>query len=164
MTFIADVHLGKLARILRLLGFDVYWRNDLEDGEIAAISARTGRVVLTRDRELLRRKAVRAGLLVASTDSVEQAAQVVSAFHLSNGIRLFSLCSACGGQLETLGREAASDLVPVAVRGKYDRYFRCASCGKMFWKGDHFRTLEGLLDRLETALGRPIPREPQVGS
>jgi uncharacterized protein with PIN domain len=158
MTFVADVHLGKLARLLRLLGFEVYWRNDLDDPEIAAMSAQLGRTVLTRDRGLLKRKAVVSGLLIASSDPTEQLIQVISAFDLVREIRPFTRCSACGEALAAVSPEAAAPLIPASVRGKYDRYFVCASCGKAFWKGDHFRTMGPLLARLETELGLGIDR------
>lgn len=156
MTFVADVHLGKLARLLRLLGFDVYWRNDLDDPEIAAMSARLGRTVLTRDHELLRRKAVVSGLLVESSDPVEQLIQVFSAFDLADSIRPFTRCSDCGEELEEKSPDEAARFAPLSVLGRYERYFQCPACGKLFWKGDHFRTIGPLLARLEQSLGRPL--------
>jgi hypothetical protein len=156
MTFVADVHLGKLVRLMRLLGFDVYWRNDLDDPEIAAISAQLGRTVLTRDRELLRRKAISSGLLIESSDPAEQLVQVVKVFGLADEIRPFARCSACGGLLEPRSPESVARLVPLPVLGRYDAYYQCPACGKVFWKGDHFRTIGPLLARLEQALGRPL--------
>lgn len=160
MTFVADVHLGKLARLMRLLGLDVYWRNDLDDPEIAALSARLGFTVLTRDRELLKRKAVSSGLLIASSDPVEQLAQVVANFDLADSLKPFSRCSACGEELAEVSAEQAAPSLPPSVKGKYERWFLCPACGKAFWKGDHFRTLGPLLTRLEAALGGPIAAPP----
>lgn len=156
MTFLADVHLGKLARILRLLGFDVYWRNDLDDFEITSMSRSSGRVVLSRDRELLKRKAIVRKLYILSTDPIEQTAQVIREFGLLGDIAPFTRCSACGSPLQNIGEPEIADGLPASVKGKYSAYFRCTACGKLFWKGDHFRTMGVLLERIEKALGTKL--------
>ena len=158
--FIADVHLGRLARDLRLLGFDVAWRNDLDDEEIETIAATEGRIALTRDRGLLFRRSLALafpggprGMLVRSKDPFHQLVHAVRRFGLAALMRPFSLCSACGGALEPASREAAAERVPAKVAERYSEFFRCSLCGKIFWRGDHFRTIAPLLVRLREALG-----------
>ncbi len=147
-TFICDVHLGKLSRILRLLGFSVYYRNDLEDREIADRAAASSAIVLSRDRGLLRRKKITQGLLLTSTDPYEQAREVLWHFNLLSSVRPFSRCSLCGEPIKPVPREMVYDQLPASVRDKYPAFYQCSACGKLFWKGDHFRTMEGLLNRL----------------
>ncbi len=149
MRFLLDVHLGTLARLLRLLGFDVYYRNDLEDAEIAHLAEETGRIVLSRDRELLKRKKIQHSLLIASTDPFQQLVQVLSAFELFDTMKPFSRCSACGEYLEQVTEEQVYDQLPQAVRNKYTIFYRCPACGKLFWKGDHLRTIQPLLEKIQ---------------
>ncbi|MCX7656096.1 MAG: Mut7-C RNAse domain-containing protein [Treponemataceae bacterium] len=151
-TFICDVHLGKLSRILRLLGFSVYYRNDLEDGEIADRASASSAIVLSRDRGLLQRKKITKSLLLTSTDPYEQAREVLWHFNLLTSVRPFSRCSACGALINPISREAVYYRLPPRVREKYTTFYQCSSCGKLFWKGDHFRTLEGLLNRLLSSI------------
>jgi uncharacterized protein with PIN domain len=169
--FIADVHVGRLSRDLRLLGFDVLWRNDYEDRAIVDASLSEGRIVLTRDRGLLFRRAFKAELeesekravamLVRSRDPYVQLVQVFRRFGLAALAKPFSLCSACGGALEPATREAVSAIVPEVVAERYSAFFLCGVCGKAFWPGDHLRTIEPFLERLGSDLGEKLdmPRE-----
>lgn len=156
--FIADVHLGRLARDLRLLGFDVAWRNDLEDEEIELIARSEGRIVLTRDRGLLFRRSLALAaaqaraMLVRSRDPFEQLAHAARRFGLAGLMLPFSRCSACGGPLEKATKEAVLDLLPPLVAERYDEFLRCRLCGKPFWRGDHLKTIEPFLARLRAEL------------
>ncbi|MCA1951176.1 MAG: Mut7-C RNAse domain-containing protein [Treponema sp.] len=146
--FIADVHLGKLARILRLLGFSVYYRNNLEDAEIANLASQGDLVVLSRDRELLKRRLIKKSIYIASTDPIAQTVQVISSLGLEGSIHPFTRCSLCGSPLSHTDKSAVYELLPPSVRDKYDTFYQCSSCGKLFWKGDHFRTMNRLFERL----------------
>jgi uncharacterized protein len=156
-SFLADSHLGRLARELRLLGFDSLWRGDLSREEAIEVALGEGRFLLTRDRSLLFRRClaredpVGGGLrsmLILSKDPFDQLLEACSRFGLAGLWRPLSLCAACGGELRPASKAEAAPLVPRIVAEKYDEFRRCPACGKLFWKGDHARSIEPLLERL----------------
>jgi len=151
-AFVADVHLRRLARLLRLLGFDALHSNDFDDAELVEISAGEGRILLSRDRQLLKHGRVTHGYWVRSTDPIEQAREVVRRFDLAGSARPFSRCPACNGRLESVEKEAVADEIPPKTARWLDEYVRCEGCGKLYWRGTHFERLEGLVERI---LGDP---------
>ncbi len=151
--FLLDVHPGKLARHLRLLGFDALYRNDSSDAEIVRRAAAEGRVILSRDRGILSRQAVGAGCLVRSGDPFRQAVDVVLDFGLAGNLRPFSRCARCGALLVPVDKKAVADGLPDLVRRRYRRFLRCPACGQVYWRGDHFRNIEALLRRLRAEAG-----------
>ena len=150
--FVLDVHLGKLSRDLRLLGFDTLWRNDIGDGEIASETLSGGRIALTRDRPLLSRRALVRGMLVRSTDHYEQLLEVMRRYGLAGKISPFSRCTVCGGKLEPAAKSGLESALPDIVARRYDDFSACRRCGKAYWKGDHFRNIEPFLERLRNDL------------
>jgi uncharacterized protein with PIN domain len=151
--FVLDVHLGSLARTLRLLGFDVAWRNDFGDDELVDLALRQGRILLTRDRRLLFRRGVGRAMLVPTSESFGQVVAVAQRFGLAALTRPFSRCAVCGEPVRAATKAELSGLVPAIVAERYEEFYRCASCGKAYWKGDHFRTILPFLERLASALG-----------
>ena len=168
LRFVADVHLGRLARDLRLLGFDVCWRNDYDTETLVPIAVAEGRIVLTRDRGLLFRRAFASphaegilacggqpsasGMLLRSREPYEQLVEVARRFGLAPRLRPFSRCATCGGLLVEASRDEVLDLVPPVVAGRYAGFFLCPSCRKPYWKGDHLKSIEPLLERLRSDL------------
>jgi uncharacterized protein with PIN domain len=150
--FVADVHLRRLVRLLRLLGFDVLHSNDFGDEELVEISAGDGRILLTRDRQLLKHGRVTHGYWVRSTDPIEQAREVVRRFDLAGDTRPFSRCTACNGRLESVAKKDVVERIPPKTARWLDEYVRCDECGKLYWRGTHFERLEGLVERI---LGGP---------
>jgi uncharacterized protein with PIN domain len=146
--FVADVHLRRLARFLRLLGFDTLHSNGFDDAELVEISASQGRILLTRDRQLLKHGRVTHGYWIRSTDPIEQAREVVRRFDLTDAARPFSRCPACNGLLEAVEKEAVADDIPPKTARWLDEYVRCGGCGKLYWRGTHFERLEGLVERI----------------
>ncbi len=142
IAFIADVHLGKLARLLRLLGFDTLHSNSYEDSELAAIAAAEGRIVLTRDRELLKHNAVTHGYWLRSTHPIEQAREVVRRFNLESLIDPFRRCLVCNGLLEPIAKGEILSQIPPRIAVEHDEFFRCTSCQKLYWRGTHYPKLE----------------------
>lgn len=139
--FICDVHLGKLARRLRLMGFDTLYRNDLEDDEIIRIAAKDQRVILTRDGEILAHEAVRS----YRPDSIfwdEQIREVLAAFGLREKIRPFSRCIKCNGELIPVGKNAIMALVPPRSRRFMKLFWQCQGCRKVYWQGSHYEKLK----------------------
>lgn len=151
MRFALDVHLGKLARLLRMMGFDASYENDSEDEELVLQARREKRIVLTRDRGLLKRRAVTHGYLVRSLVPREQMAEVVRRFDLFGSTRLFARCMRCNEPLVRIDADAAVPLVPPVVAGLYREFSRCPSCGRVFWRGTHWegmkKTAAGLLEK-----------------
>ena len=125
--FVLDVHLGKLARRLRLLGIDALYRNDYSDAEIVQVSRTTGRIVLTRDRRLLYAKAVTHGYWVRSTDPDVQTREVLLRFGLQDEVRPFSRCLDCNGCIEPVDKAEVLDQLEPLTRKYYDDFHRCTS-------------------------------------
>lgn len=142
--FIADVHLGKLARRLRLLGFDTLYERDYEDAMLVSLCARERRILLTRDVGLLKRTAVARGHWLRSGDPQAQLREVIDAFSLQRDIKAFTLCMICNGELQPVERAAVAGRVPPGVYARRRRFARCASCGRIYWRGTHFARLEQL--------------------
>ena len=155
--FIADVHLGKLARYLRLLGFDTVYERELDDAAIAARSRAEHRIVLTRDRGLLKRSAVTHGHAVRSMHADAQLVEIVEAFDLRKRIAPFSRCLKCNGLLGSVERELVEHRLPKFTRLAYDRFFRCEQCGSIYWPGAHSERLRCLVDSVTSEV--PPDRE-----
>jgi uncharacterized protein with PIN domain len=149
-AFVLDVHLGKLARLLRLLGFDAAYRNDYRDREIVTLSVTERRIVLTRDRRLLFHRVITHGYFVRSTDATEQAREVVTRLDLAGRVRPFSRCLACNGTLEGVAKAAIEDRLEPLTRRYHSDFSRCMACSRVYWKGSHY---DRLLGRLTAMLG-----------
>ncbi len=143
--FIADAHLGRLARYLRLLGFDTRYQNDAGDAALAACSVREHRILLTRDRALLMRREITHGCYIRPQKPLEQLAAVLQRCDLHNRLRPFTRCMECNGLLEAVDKAGIEkDLLP-ATRAHFDRFWRCGGCGRIYWKGSHFERLHDLV-------------------
>lgn len=147
-AFLLDGHLGKLARYLRLLGFDAGHAPGCQDEDLVAAASRQGRIILTRDRALLKRRAVTHGYWVRSTDPIAQAREVVRRFDLADQVRPFTRCLACGSLLVAVDREAVCARIPPRVAAWRADYLRCAGCGKLYWEGTHHPRLQATVDRI----------------
>src|SRR5271157_4802644 len=134
IRFSADVHLGRLARLLRMMGFDTSYRNDRADELIASSARAERRIVLSRDRGLLKRRAVTHGYLVRSLAPREQLAEVLTRFDLAGQVRLFGRCMSCNGELVRVSRISVLDLLPPAVAETCTEFSRCPGCGRVFWR------------------------------
>lgn len=146
--FVLDVHLGRLAAYLRLLGFDTLYRNDYADEELARLSSSEERILLTRDRGLLKRAAVTRGAYVRASAPRQQLAGVLARFDLAASAAPFTRCLACNHPLERAEKDAVLPLLPPRVREKYDEFLRCPSCGRVFWKGSHYQRMGRMLESL----------------
>lgn len=140
--FVCDVHLGKLAGKLRLLGFDTLYRNDYGDAELVAIQEAERRAILTCDRNLLKSNRITRGCLVRSRVVAAQVREVVHRFDLAGDLRPFTRCAVCNGILADIDAATARPRVPAQTAAWCDRYRQCASCGKLYWEGTHFARIE----------------------
>jgi uncharacterized protein with PIN domain len=146
-TFVLDVHLGKLARMMRLLGFDCLYRNDYDDPEIVDISVRENRIILTRDRHLLQASVITRGYWVRSGFVDNQVEEVLRRFDLSSQIRSFRRCLLCNGDLESVRKEDILQHLEPKTILYYNTFFRCRRCGQIYWKGTHFEKLEKKVEK-----------------
>ncbi|MGH2350484.1 MAG: Mut7-C RNAse domain-containing protein [Chloroflexota bacterium] len=146
--FVLDTHLGKLATHLRMLGFDTLYRNDYDDDALARISSREGRILLTRDRGLLKRSAVTHGYHVWETDPERQVVEVLRRFDLFDAVAPFRRCLRCNGLLELVAKEAIADRLEPKTRRYYDEFARCPACDQIYWKGSHHERMTRLVAQL----------------
>jgi hypothetical protein len=142
--FSLDVHLGKLARLLRMFGFDAAWSREAEDEELVRTARQQARIILTRDRGLLKRRLVTHGYLVRSTEPRDQVAEVIRRFDLAGAVRLFGRCMRCNEPLVPMDRQEAEPVVPAVVARLYGEFSRCPGCGRVFWKGSHWERMKKL--------------------
>ena len=145
VRFVLDGHLGKLARHLRLLGFDARYANDPTDVDLVAISTSERRVLLTRDVGLLKRGAVTHGCFVRSTDPREQVREVLRRLQLVDRIDPYTRCLACNGSLEPIAKADVEDRLPPKTRELYDEYRSCTACRRIYWRGAHHRRLDSIV-------------------
>lgn len=146
--FVADAHLGGLARLLRMLGFDTLYDNHFHDDDIVSICAHDGRIVLTRDRELLKRRAVTHGCYVHALKSEDQLREIVERLDLARSAKPFTLCLHCNAPLRSVDKADVIDRLPPSVREHYTRFSTCDGCGRVYWEGSHWRNMRRLLDGL----------------
>jgi len=148
--FVLDVHLGKLARNLRMAGFDTLYRNDYRDGELVTAALAEQRIILTRDRGLLKRREVTHGYFVRHTDAQGQLAEVVRALQLEAHLRPFSRCRECNTLLQETSKAEVLARLPTKVRAAHERFRRCPGCNRVYWEGSHYerlcRMIEGALE------------------
>lgn len=161
MRFVLDVHLGRLAAALRLLGFDSLYRSDASDAELAETSVREHRILLTRDRGLLKRRCVTRGYCVRSSDPRLQAREVVLRFDLARQAAPFHRCLRCNGLLAPVSRESVFAELPPGVRGLDTTFQRCEVCRQVYWPGSHYTALQNLAADI---LQNSAENEPAVGT
>jgi uncharacterized protein with PIN domain len=147
-AFILDVHLGKLARLLRMLGFDCRYERDYADEQIAAIAAAEGRAVLTRDIPLLKRKVLDWGYWLRSQHPEEQLAQVLDYFQLTDKLQPFTRCLVCNGPLQAMDKRLVADQLEPETRASFHEFYRCTNCSRVYWKGSHYERMAVLVARI----------------
>ena len=150
--FVVDVNLGRLARLLRLLGFDVWWSADAADQTLVEVSLAEQRILLTRDRPLLKRRALTHGLFVRSQDPEEQTLEVMRRLHLRQRLAPFSRCVRCNGPLAVVAKDEVIDQLQPLTRKYYNDFSRCTGCGQVYWPGSHHQRLVRLVDGLRDQL------------
>jgi uncharacterized protein with PIN domain len=144
--FVLDAHLGRLAAYLRLMGFDSLYRNDFDDEELARLSLEENRILLTRDRGLLKRRVITHGYCVRSTIPRQQIKEVMVRFDLAGAAAPFRRCLNCNGLLEAVDKEAVADAIPPLARQFYNEFYRCAGCSQLYWRGSHYAALQRIIE------------------
>ena len=150
--FVVDVNLGRLARLLRVLGFDVWWSSYADDATLARISREEQRILLTRDRGLLKRRAVTHGLFVHSQDPEEQTLEVIRRLDLGRRLAPLTRCLHCNGTLAAVDKHEVIDQLEPLTRRYYEEFSRCVECGRIYWAGSHHAKLLGLVERFRGQL------------
>lgn len=152
--FIVDVNAGRLAKWLRIMGYDTAFVPGIEDGRLVSIARDEGRILLTRDRNVMKRRPIAKGeiqaLLLASDRLDGQLRQVVDAFRLDDR-RAFSLCIECNVPLRRAEREDIRERVPAYVFQTQEQIDECPSCRKLYWRGTHWRNVRRELARLDSS-------------
>jgi uncharacterized protein len=148
--FVLDVHLGRLAAYLRMLGFDTQYRNCATDADLAQTSLEQNRILLTRDLGLLMRSAVTRGYWLRETDSRLQAAEIVRRFDLAGWLRPFTRCMACNETLRPTSKNDIRDRVPAGVLERHQAFRECPGCRRVYWEGTHYQRMWRWIETLTT--------------
>lgn len=145
--FVLDNHLGRLAAYLRMLGFDCLYQNHFDDEEMAELVQAEDRILLSRDRRLLMRKAVVHGYCLRSLDSLEQLSEVIQRFDLKERIRPFHRCLRCNHPLEPVAKEVVLDRLEPLTKLYFDEFQICPACKQIYWKGSHYERMQSLVEQ-----------------
>ncbi len=146
--FVLDVHLGRLAGYLRMLGFDALYRSDYRDEELVRVSSEQGRILLTRDLGLLKHAALRYGYAVRQTNPRRQAREVLERFDLARAAAPFTRCLRCNDPLEAVAKEQVRERLPETTRAHYDEFRQCPACARVYWAGSHYQRMQRLVEEL----------------
>lgn len=144
--FILDVHLGKLAKYLRLLGFDTLFETGYEDDEIVKIAKQQHRIILTRDKGLLKNNSVTHGYWVRNTNPKSQVKEIITRFDLISKALPFSRCLECNGELEKIAKENIVGLLPQKTNQFFHDFAHCTACKKVYWEGSHYKKMKIFVD------------------
>jgi uncharacterized protein with PIN domain len=151
--FILDVHLGKLAKYLRMLGFDTLYQNDYEDDKIIEISVNEKRIILTRDIGILKNGKVTHGYWVRSQKPKIQLNEVLERFDLNSQIEPLNRCIECNGQIIRADKEEISALLKPRTRKYFHEFFQCTNCRKVYWEGSHYSKMLEKIDLFRNGNG-----------
>lgn len=146
--FILDVHLGRMARYLRLLGFDTIYETGYNDDEIITISLMEKRIILTRDRGLLKNNKVTHGYWIRSQHAYEQLKEVINRFDLRSAAKPFTRCMECNSLLKDVKKEDISSHLPERTRRYYDVFKSCSGCGRIYWEGSHYEKMKMQIEEI----------------
>lgn len=145
VRFVLDTHLGRLAAYLRLFGFDTLYRNDYDDATLAHIAAQDQRVLLTRDRGLLKRKQVVYGYCVRDHAPTGQIVEVLRRYRLREDVQPWQRCPHCNGLLTPVTKAEVLDRLETKTKRYYDDFQQCSTCGQVYWQGSHFIRMQGFV-------------------
>jgi len=150
--FILDENLGKLARMLRMLGFDTIYQNNYANAAIIQDSISDRRIILTRDRGLLKNKKVTHGYWVRATDPKQQLEEIVKRFDLKSQIKPFKRCMVCNGLIKVINKKDINQKLPEKTIHSFEDFYQCSNCDKIYWNGTHFIKMQKVVDHI---IGKP---------
>ena len=146
--FVVDVHLGKLARYLRVLGFDTLYKNIFSNDDLVKISLDEKRTILTKDREILKRNDITHGYWIRNNYLEEQVKEIVKRFDLKNQIKEFTRCIICNNLLIKVEKEDIIDFLPPKVQDWHNKFLFCPLCKKPYWKGSHYEKMKAFIEKI----------------
>lgn len=150
--FIVDCNVGKLVRWLRLMGYDARFFDGSDDSELVAIAQTEGRVILTRDTRIMKRRVITRGrlkaVLIKSDQPERQIHQVIETLELDCRFKPFSLCLECNRELVERKKAEVKELVPPYVFKTQDQFMQCPACQRIYWRGTHWRAMTRRLEGL----------------
>ena len=166
VSFVVDSNVGKLARWLRMMGYDAEFYNDIEDSVLVEIALREGKVLLTRDTQIVNRRLVTNGRLKAvltrDDDPKEQLRQVIRELNLDCQVGQFTRCLECNQVLVERSKEEVKDLVPPYVFRTQESYRQCPSCLRLYWQGTHWERMRKALAAIVADAKGSDPRDEGV--
>ncbi len=140
--FILDVHLGKLARYMRMLGFNTAYSSDWDDDRIIEISLEQKRIILTRDIGILKQRRVSHGYWVRRSEPLDQVQEVLDALDLSSQLRPFTRCMECNGDIHAVGKDEVKPHIARDIVDRFDAFWRCGECRRIYWQGSHYKRMQ----------------------
>lgn len=143
--FVLDAHLGRLAAYLRMMGFDTLYQPDCRDEAVARVSHEQKRILLTRDRGLLKRGLITHGYYLREANPRRQLVEILRRFDLARKLAPFSRCLACNGLLEPASADTLAGRVPAALLARHNQFQRCPECEKVYWPGTHYERMRRLI-------------------
>ena len=160
--FVADGHLGKLVRDLRLLGFDVLYDRAAQDRQLVELASSDRRALLTRDRRLLMHSAVRDGYYLRSQKALEQTIEVLQRFQLSSALAPFTRCLSCNALLQPVEKADVFERLEPLTKIYYERFRRCEGCAQIYWQGSHFDKLQARVQEVRAAMATRARRHDKA--
>jgi uncharacterized protein with PIN domain len=154
--FIADVHLGNLARYMRMAGFDTLYENTMSSYDMVKLSLSEKRTILTGNRELLKRNDITHGCYIRAHTAERQLREVINRFHLEAEVKPFSRCMLCNNLLEAADKKIISEQLPEKVKLYHDLFYICSGCNKIYWKGSHYVKMQKILAKTGILNNLPI--------
>ena len=154
--FVLDVHLGRLASYLRLLGFDTLYRNDYDDATLASVSVDDHRILLTCDRRLLMRKIIIHGYFVRARQLQQQLFEIMSHFDLYDKKQAFTRCMRCNGRIWPVNKKEIETQLLAKTKKYYKEFFQCESCRKIYWKGSHYHKMQDMINQVKAGFVNPL--------
>lgn len=146
--FIADSHLGKLVKELRMLGFDTYYQRESNEKEIISLAIHENRMLLSRSIKLLKYKALTLGYWIRSEDPIEQIREVVNRFGLKNSFQPFTRCLSCNALIDPVPKAEVQARLPEITKSVFDEFYQCSGCEKLYWKGSHYDRMQKFIEQV----------------
>jgi uncharacterized protein with PIN domain len=161
VRFVLDTHLGRLAVYLRLLGFDALYRNDSADAVLANLSQQEQRVLLTRDRGLLKRRIVEFGCCVRENDPKQQLIMLLRRYRLAAEIDPWRRCLRCNELLEPVAKTEILDQLEPKTKRYFNNFRRCAGCHQIYWPGSHYDRMQAFINQVLEEILRQAPNDEE---
>jgi len=156
--FVADANVGRLATLLRMLGYDVAYDRDMEDGELARIAAAEGRIALSRDVSCLKRSRIVHGRLIRANDPQQQLRDILRVYGLTPPYAAFSRCLRCNRVLTPVEKKDVLDRLLPKTKRYYETFSTCPQCGRIYWAGSHYEHMRGFLREILEGEGTTLSR------